>query len=70
MRFLIGVFIFFSIFFAQNLPKQHRAVQDKNVTIYKITKKMEEFKKEKLQNEKEAKKLEEDGFCPCSIQQP
>ncbi len=66
MRFLMVFFIFLSIFFAQNLPKEHNATQDKNIAIYK----MEEFKKEKLQNEKEAKKLEEDGFCPCSIQQP
>ena len=70
MHFLIGFCIFFSIIFAQSLPKQPKTTLDKNVTVYKITKKMKEFKKEKLQNEKEAKKLEEDGFCPCSIQQP
>ena len=37
---------------------------------YKITKKMKIYQKEKAKNEAEAKKLEEDGFCPCSIQQP
>jgi len=42
----------------------------KNIKEYKITKKMKIYQKEKAKNEAEAKKLEEDGFCPCSIQQP
>jgi len=48
--------------------------QDSNATKvikqYKITKKMKIYQQEKAKNETEAKKLEEDGFCPCSIQQP
>jgi hypothetical protein len=42
----------------------------KSITQYKITKKMKIYEQEKKKKEAEAKKLEEDGFCPCSIQMP
>ncbi len=31
---------------------------------------MKIYNEEKKQKELEAKKLEEDGFCPCSVQMP
>ncbi len=42
----------------------------KSLQEYKITKKMKIFQNKRSKNEEESKKLEEDGFCPCSIQQP
>ncbi len=36
----------------------------KNISTYKI------YEKEKKQKEIEEKKLEKDGFCPCSVQMP
>jgi hypothetical protein len=42
----------------------------KSITQYKITEKMKIFEQEKKKKEAEAKKLEEDGFCPCSVQMP
>ena len=39
-------------------------------TPFKISRKMQAFEKEKRQNEAEAQRLEEEGWCPCSIQQP
>jgi len=35
---------------------------------YRITRKMKIYQQEKQQKEAEVKKLEKDGFCPCSIQ--
>jgi len=39
-------------------------------TPFKISRKMQAFESEKRQNEAEAQRLEEEGWCPCSIQQP
>ena len=38
--------------------------------LFKISRKIQAFEKEKKQNEAEAQRLEEEGWCPCSIQQP
>ena len=44
--------------------------QKETMVLTKFQKRAIVIQKERAQKEEEARKLEEDGFCPCSVQIP
>ncbi len=65
-KYLLLLFAF-SALFANGTNETNST---KKISQYKITRKMKIYQQEKQQKEAEAKELEKDGFCPCSIQMP
>jgi hypothetical protein len=68
MKKYVWVFCFF-LFATVNIYAEHNNTVGK-MTLTKFQKRAIVIKKMNDAKEVEARQLEEDGFCPCSVQRP
>ncbi len=70
MRLFMGILILGCISHGDVLTQDHNKTKKNAPILTKFQKRKLSIEKMRAGKEEEARKLEEEGFCPCSVQIP